>query len=160
MRSKNKDRLVSMLNSICEFLDNYFDINAGGCCYVSYIIAKNLERLDLPYNLIIYSSDFTEEEIEFYSKEITDSISNRKNEGYGIKYDVCNHYCIEFNNVIINKRCCDKNNIYVKIKNIPSKDIKWIYDTGDWNTMYEKLMNSFVNSFIKLVFDIYKFQLK
>ena len=148
------DKLILRLNAICNFLNECFDINFGGCCYVSYVIAKNLEKLNIPYSLIIWSDEFEDDD---RSEEISSAIYNRNVDCIGLGWDTCSHYCIKINDTIINQRIGDE--YYSEIYNIPSKDIKWIYDTGDWNDTYKKIMNSFVNSFIKLVFDIYKFQL-
>ena len=35
-------RLAFKLNQVCNLLNGLYDINAGGCCYIAYIIAKLL----------------------------------------------------------------------------------------------------------------------
>jgi len=51
MTNKVKN-LLNLLNSLCEKLDNNYMINNGGCCYVAYLLAKELEDLNIPYKFI------------------------------------------------------------------------------------------------------------
>lgn len=51
MTNKVKN-LLNLLNSLCEKLDNNYQINSGGCCYVAYLLAKELEDLNIPYKFI------------------------------------------------------------------------------------------------------------
>ena len=39
------------LNQLCQLLNDDYNINRGGCCYITYLIAKNLDRLHIPYKL-------------------------------------------------------------------------------------------------------------
>lgn len=45
-----------MINEILSDMNNRYHFNSGGCCYVAYLIAKELERLNEPFKLVIQSS--------------------------------------------------------------------------------------------------------
>lgn len=46
------------MNEILEQLNEEYHFNSGGCCYVAYLLAKELERLKVPFWLIIQSSSW------------------------------------------------------------------------------------------------------
>lgn len=45
-------------NLIFEKLNTVYQFNSGGCCYVAYLIAKELERLNEPFKLVIQASSY------------------------------------------------------------------------------------------------------
>ena len=49
----NIHSLARELDKLCEQLDNKYDVNCGGCCYICWQIARHLERLGLKYNLVL-----------------------------------------------------------------------------------------------------------
>lgn len=56
--------LVNKLNKLCKKLDELFEINCGGCCYVAYCIAKLLEQFEINFKLVVFDNyynlkDFT-----------------------------------------------------------------------------------------------------
>ena len=38
------NKLIYWLNRTCKLLDDRYNINRGGCCYVAYVIAKLLDK--------------------------------------------------------------------------------------------------------------------
>ena len=56
--------LVKEVNRICNKLQNKYDINYGGCCYVAYLIKKHLERLGISSELVIVDTSGDIEEVE------------------------------------------------------------------------------------------------
>lgn len=50
----NKKELFKQVNKLCYNLDNKYDINCGGCCYVAACIAEQLELKEIPFKVIHY----------------------------------------------------------------------------------------------------------
>ena len=55
---KNLNELCHKLNSLFRFLDEVYDINSGGCCYVASVLAELLEEDDVDYSVIVYDCDY------------------------------------------------------------------------------------------------------
>ena len=53
---KIKD-LVNKLNKFLERLDGTYNINSGGCFYVAYLIARELDRLGINYTVVEWHED-------------------------------------------------------------------------------------------------------
>lgn len=53
MRKLNVHKLVDALNELCMTLDDTYNVNSGGCCYLAYEIAKHLDRLNIKYRLLV-----------------------------------------------------------------------------------------------------------
>lgn len=127
--------LVNQLNNICEKLDNKYDINNGGCCYVAYCIAKILEKTNLNFYLIAFDRccDFNKE------SNILDL--NRS----------CNHYAIriktKYNNYTINiSSFTDAYSIDLKAS---STNILKHYQKHVWNDVYNTYNNIKVKTTIE-----------
>ena len=50
----NRKKLFTKLNQLCLELDNKYNINSGGCCYVAACIAKQLESFNIPFEIVHY----------------------------------------------------------------------------------------------------------
>lgn len=50
----NRNRLFTNLNKLCLELDNRYNINCGGCCYVAACIAEQLELYNISFKIIHY----------------------------------------------------------------------------------------------------------
>jgi hypothetical protein len=53
----NRKKLFTKLNKLCLELDNKYNINNGGCCYVAACIAEQFEKFNIPFKIVHY--DFT-----------------------------------------------------------------------------------------------------
>lgn len=62
----NLQELTHSLNQLCKVLESSFFVNEGGCCYIAYVIAKNLEKLNIPYKVVLCDEDIVETEKDFY----------------------------------------------------------------------------------------------
>jgi hypothetical protein len=51
----NKKELFKQVNKVCCDLDNKYNINCGGCCYVAACIAEQLELKGIPFKVIHYN---------------------------------------------------------------------------------------------------------
>lgn len=149
MRTINNSKFRHSLNCLCNCLNNLYDINNGGCCYVAYLIAYHLDKLNIRYNLVIYDyikKDERKIEYEILNRHIPNSIT-------GI--NTCDHYCISISGDIINKSDSSYLEKHV-IKNVTNKNIKWIYKKGNWNKMYDRNNDKFVRRMINLFFSKYE----
>ena len=48
----NKNQLFTQLNSLCREMDEFYDINSGGCCFIASVIAEQLEKFNISYSFI------------------------------------------------------------------------------------------------------------
>lgn len=145
--------LISDLNNLCSYLDNWYEINSGACCYVAYLIAKHLDRLNIRYKLIVYSNedkDQNEIENEVMFMELN---STRKTSVTG-DY-TCFHYDLLVADREINFISSNRTKRYI-ISGIDSKNIKWLYDHGDWNNSYDRIHNNYIERNIDRLFKDYK----
>ena len=51
----NRKRLFKNLNQLCLELQDKYNINNGGCCYVAACIAEQLELHNIPFQVIHYN---------------------------------------------------------------------------------------------------------
>ena len=99
MNSKStevQEILAERLNNLCRFLDEEYEINVGGCCYIAYCLAKLLSKDKFKFRVIVY---------EDY--ELEDKFSEISESHY--------HYAIGIGNYTINPAECDEDfckNIY------------------------------------------------
>lgn len=157
--SRALEDLKNDLSQLLEYLDLRFYINDGGCCYVAYILARELEAMGIKYQLIIYN----DEGINSKTKKlpIRSAIKSRNSfdKVIGIGKATCAHYAIftsEFG--IINSAGCDND---PKLKSISlgainSLDIEWLYRTGSWNRCYNKKFSEIIKDYIHLAFKGYE----
>jgi len=154
MRALNVHKLVDNLNLLCENLVSSYNINKGGCCFIAYLIARHLDRLKLSYQLIVYSDE--KKNILGISHEVFSMVKNFKEEDSSVTgYNTCYHYAIYLEGGgIINPEEC--NHTYY-IGGLSSKNIKWVYKIGHWNSEYnihfnrniQKIVNSFFSKYSK-----------
>ena len=48
---------LTLVNELCDKINEYVyrnDLFAGGCCYAAYVLAKNLQKLGIKYNTVIF----------------------------------------------------------------------------------------------------------
>ena len=50
----NRKRLFKEINKLCLYLQDKYNINNGGCCYVAACIAEQLEFYSIPFKIIHY----------------------------------------------------------------------------------------------------------
>ena len=128
-------QLAKQLNSICEKLDNKYDINCGGCCYTAYCIAKILEKANLNFYLVALDRDYN------FCKESSISDLQRS----------CNHYAIRIktnrNNYTINRSSFT--NVNSKELKASAADILKHYKQHLWNETYDTANNPNVQTTIE-----------
>lgn len=146
------EKLVKNLNILFDKLNNKCGINYGGCCFVAYIIAKELEKRELyDFNLRIYGYNI----FNYSEQELRNNIINNIND-VPCKHHTVSHYSIIYNNIYeINSGDNYEDSDFIDIYNLNSFDIKRIYDYGDWNYTYSISNNIYVERFIKIIFNNY-----
>lgn len=126
--------LAERLNNLCKFLDEEYEINAGGCCYIAYCLARLLSKDKFKFSVIVY---------EDY--ELEDKFSEISEDHY--------HYAIGIGNYIINSCGCDEDfcrNIYY---NVRASEILNHYKNNSWNECYNSTKNKFIFKIIRVFYD-------
>jgi len=67
----SRKELFKQLNALCEELNEKYYINCGGCCYVAYCLAEQLEIYHIPFTVIRYGRN------RHYSIKVSDRYLNR-----------------------------------------------------------------------------------
>lgn len=132
---------ITQLNSLLIDLDKILKINSGGCCYIAYIIAKNLEKYKIPFKVILMDDDLKEQSYYFQG------IKNR--EPSVVDYGFA-HVCIKVYSKVINPYRF-KDRIGLRTVELNSKDLLWMYRRGDWNELYDITNNSILIRFLNKI---------
>ena len=134
--SEVQEILVERLNKLCEFLDLEYDINAGGCCFVTYCLARLLSRDKFRFKVVIYEEE---------------PLENKFDEVSGSHW----HYAIELGNLIINDYGCEHDHTLYKnvYKGVKASQILEHYQTRGWNNLYNSNKNSFIFKTIKVFYN-------
>lgn len=149
MQSNQLIKFVYKLKKLVTFIDNTYNINNGGCCYLSYIIAKQLEKHNIPYLVGITSYG------DFDISEIKSNINKRSRNGvFNFDDYGCYHISIKIGHLDVN--VIEDNTSDVEYINLTSKDLHWLYNKGlensDWNTTYNTDNNQIISKFINVLF--------
>lgn len=67
----NRKELFKQLNSLCYEMNESYNINRGGCCFVAATIAEQFERFNIPFTVIQYDGHY------HYAVRVSDRIINR-----------------------------------------------------------------------------------
>ena len=148
----NLENLVKDLNVLCDRLDQDYNINFGGCCFVAYLMMKHFEKIGLHPTLIIESDC---EEID--EDDFLDCVHTRSGNCQGIKDQTCYHYFVYIPEIdkYVNSGEFDEEYLY-KFQGLSAKDVHWIYKTGDWNSEYNRKNSPMVGRKIAQVFRKYE----
>lgn len=69
-----RKELFKSLNELCRDLDDKYNINAGGCCFIAAIIAEQMELHHISYTIVHYDICGCH-----YAIRVNDRIINRGN---------------------------------------------------------------------------------
>ena len=137
-------KLKGELNRLFSLLDKNYNINYGGCCWLTYCLADNFDRLGIPYSLVIYNG-------EGDSDEAYNNIVDRY-PAFPSGCETAEHYTLKVRGLgIVNK---SKGDPFIIVENVDSVDIRWIYEEGDWNNCYNKRLNDEIKNLVDTVFRI------
>ena len=148
----NLENLVKDLNTLCDRLDQDYNINFGGCCFVAYLMMKHFEKIGFHPTLII-ENDCGEINID----DFLDCVHTRSGNCQGLKDQTCYHYFIYIPeiNKYINSGEIYEDYLY-EFQGLSAKDVYWIYKTGDWNNNYNRKNSPMVGRKIAQVFRKYE----
>lgn len=62
--------LIDELNTFLKTLDNAYNINSGGCFYVAYLIARELDNLGINYTVVDWHEDSRLNEYSMYHRSL------------------------------------------------------------------------------------------
>lgn len=154
MRGLNIHKLLLKLNGLCEHLDHNYDINHGGCCYLAYIIAEHLGRLNIEFDLVVY--DDTRRDRSAIEHEVLTCNLNKRWDSSVTGHYTCNHYSLRIRGAgIVNPIDVEGDFEYI-IPEVSSQNIKWIYKKGRWNDCYSRGHNKTVRRVVKEFFRGYE----
>lgn len=154
MHRLNVHYLKHSLDKLCYCLDELYNINRGGCCYIAYLIARHLDKLGMAYDLTIY--DYRGRDVLDINHEVTNMLKHTTSKSSVIKYGTCAHYCISLTGGgYVNKGDVDGLNQYI-VKGVTCKNIGWIYQNGFWNKEYDTRNNKTVKGIIDSFFKNYE----
>lgn len=143
----NRKRLKQCLESMFRHLDRHYNINYGGCCWVTYCLALNFERLGIDFDLIIYDED------EYSAEEAYYTIKERRAGSFPTGDCTAYHYTLRITGMgTLNK----SEEHFIKVSGITAEDIYWIYEKGDWNSCYNYRLNNDIKNLIDSTFNIYE----
>lgn len=141
------EKVLNQLNNFCKLLNNEYNINSGGCCYVAYVLAREFECRNIKYKFATGVIDTT-----FRGGDIIQVRKNIK-EGYPLDSDVSasvkDHLFIVVNDTPINKGIAKR---YKTVAYIKSKDILNAYRDNLWNDYYDTDYNKIISELIKIKF--------
>lgn len=150
MQFSNQSR--KKLNKLCKVLDRDYNINNGGCCFVALVIAKHLERLNIPYKLIVF--DYIKKDKKEVKYELDNKVCGLFSETSITGVNNCNHYCLKIDCGFINVSGLNRGKHQHSFK-VDSETIEWIYEEGNWNDAYDTDFNSEINYLIYKFFKDY-----
>ena len=148
----NLENLVKDLNILCDRLDQDYNINFGGCCFVAYLMMKHFEKIGLHPILVIDNDCEKIDEDDFL-----DCVHTRSGNCQGIKNQTCYHYFVYIPEIdeYVNSGEFYEDSLY-KFQGLSAKDVHWIYRTGDWNSNYNRKNSPMVGRKIAQVFRQYE----
>lgn len=136
---------IDKLNKLCKKLDLEYKINQGGCCFIAYVISKQLEKLNIPYELVVYDG---EDRCDLDTDSLTFD-------------ETANHYCIKIlKQGIVNQGNCNDEDYNVYNVKLNSNDLEYIYNNGSWNCMYNSKNNQTIENIINNFFIQFKNETK
>lgn len=144
--------LLEKLENECQALNDDYSINSGGCCFLAYIIAKEFDKRDVNYDLVIGDNYKTRDYNSIYA-EVINQTENDLEEESVVGYNTVNHYFLSVDGFYLNS-----NDGYNILWTIPVSDyvpIKWIWEHGEWNKCYDTKYNKKVTKRIKSIFKEY-----
>ena len=141
---KNLSELCHKLNSLFRFLDEVYNINSGGCCYVASVLAELLEEDDVDYSVIVYDCDCD----NFY--DIPCSCYH-----YTLRITGAEEYCSIVNGY--DEEECDD---YCEFDNVSAIDLLDHYNECEWNDCYNTFRNKYIKGLITKFYKNFTYDLR
>ena len=138
--------ILKKLNDFLLELDSEYNINSGGCCFIAFCIATQLEKYSIRYKIVILGDE------GLCSKELRSNI--KCNDGfYPTRDNTANHYLLQVKNTYINLGDFNIRSYAIsKTSCIKPLEIYNMYKSGWWNPDYDKKNNLKIYKEIKRFF--------
>lgn len=141
---KNLNKLCCDLDALFRFLDEVYDINSGGCCYVASVLANLLEEDGIDYSVIVYDCDYD----DFYDIPCS-----------------CLHYAIRVTNAngyydTINGYDEEECDTYCEFDNVSATDLLDHYNECGWNSVYKTFRNKYIKGVITKFYKNFTYDLR
>lgn len=120
-------RLREVLSSISKQLTEFRCLNSGGCCYIAYLIAKQLESRKIPFSVI-----FEHSEQSLKSAYIRQA--NNTNKGLGVTHVLLRIDGVYYDSDGIKGSRMHKDKI---VFNWNSKQLHNFWMNGRWNFLFK-----------------------
>ena len=114
----SRQELAVKLTCLCEDLDGLYNVNRGGCCFLTYCIARELEKRNISFALVLFDDDYLPSNSCIYN-----NIKKHNKYRTPLGEYTSDHYTLKIDNVVINPVIKDNNRV---IYNKNSKDKKYI----------------------------------
>ena len=125
---------------------------AGGCCYAAYVLAKQLKRLGIKYEVVLWQHNDILDETNFYTAINGEGVAH-----VGIKVTY-NHRKIiigDCSRIYGYFRMTGEKFRVRKYTDIEPEDLLKGYRNNEWNCMYDRCYNGPLTKSIKSVADKY-----
>ena len=122
LKSYGVNYLSEKIQAVCNMLVELYDINDGGCAYLTYVIAEFLDKRGIKYEVIIYDS--------YHYNKMPD-------------IDVV-HVCLKIGNNIINNDSEFIKYTCSTVGYVTPSDINDYYNDNNWNILYDRANNLFI----------------
>lgn len=141
MKSSDIRKLTNELNMLITYYRHEFDLFKGGCCFTAACICEELEKRNISYEILTFSSEF------FIRKHKTvRTIANEENLA---------HVAVKIGRTVIGG---DNGFWYTTIEKqgkVPSSELMYVYQTNSWNPAYDKRHNRRLKREIKELFNMF-----
>lgn len=129
-------------------------INCGGCCWFSSLIAKELDKINVSYNVVIlHDTDESEE----YFEDITNIISNNSNIDavYHVMLKINNYY---YDSLGMNRRIPSIYNDRVSESQhkLNGEILQVWYEMASWNKTFHYITDENINKIQNIIKDEFK----
>lgn len=144
MRQLNVHKLVNNLNALCNDLQNKYNINCGGCCYVAYEIAKHLDRFHISYEMRVLN------DCPISKKELSKGL-----EPISGCNTCCHYYLVIHGGGPVNRDSFGSWHHTYVVTGINHRNLNWLYRASSWNFVYRRRNNKLIKKIISLHFKQY-----
>lgn len=140
---ENLSKLCHKLNSLFIFLDEVYNINSGGCCYVASVLANLLEEDEIEFSIIVYDCDYE----NFYD-------ISRSQFHYAIR--ILN---TDFNGIVNGYEDHDEWE-FNEFDNVTAIDLLDHYKECSWNDYYNVFRNKYIKGLITKFYKDFTYDLR
>lgn len=132
------EELVDNLNTTLWRLDNDNKVFDGKCCFISYVIAKNLEERSIPFKTLVYS--------HVQNPDVYQLVKDEEMTHMTIQISYGNKKFIIGDNVI------DDTGLIKSEFRMTSEDIINLYEVGTWNEGHSEITDDEIEDEIDMTF--------